>query len=475
MRLGELLQGAADTGFADREIKSICSNSKQVTPGCLFVCIKGEHFDGHSAAAKAVEEGAVCVVCEHDLGLSEQVIVPDSRRAYGIICGNWFGNPARDMTMIGVTGTNGKTTVTTLIKHILTEQGYKVGLIGTIRNEIGSEALSTGKTTPDHYELQELFARMKAAGCTHVVMEASSHALDQYRLGATPFAVGVFTNFTQDHLDYHKTMEAYFEAKCRLFEMTKSAVINLDDPKGRELLSRISCQTLTCGSGGKEDLSAEHIDCKPSGVQFTLLSGGERYPVSFAMPGRFSVDNALCAIGALKLLGVPMEKIIAGVKSSHGVKGRCEVIPTGRDFTVLCDYAHSPDGLENVLPAVKSYTTGRLITVFGCGGDRDKLKRPLMGAAAARHSDYLVVTSDNPRTEDPDAIISDILPGIAGSNTAYTVITDRRAAIAAALKMAKAGDVIVLAGKGHEDYQVLGTKKVHFDEREVVAELLREL
>ena len=475
MKLSEVLDRVSYTGrVADREVSDVISDSRKVVPGCVFVCIKGEHFDGHDHAAQALSKGAAAVVCERDLGLPEQLLTASSRLAYGIMCANFFGNPADKMRLIGVTGTNGKTTVTNIIKNILSGIGLRVGLIGTIQNEIGDEIIPAHRTTPDAYELQSLFRQMLDAGCEYVVMEVSSHALDQYRLGDTHFELGVFTNLSQDHLDYHKDMDSYFAAKRKLFDLSSIAVVNIDDAYGKRLAVMLPGEVVTCSAkSDSADFFASEINCHPAGVEFLLTYKCITSRISFAMPGYFSVENALVAAAACLKTGISLENVIAGLNATRGVKGRSEVIPTGRDFTVICDYAHSPDGLENILPSMKQYTKGRLIALFGCGGDRDALKRPIMGEIASRYADFLVVTSDNPRNEDPVAIIDQILPGVKEHATPHVVIPDRREAIFYAVAHAQPGDVIVLAGKGHEDYQVLADDvTIHFDEREVVREAL---
>ena len=475
MKLYELLRDV-DCGLLRENltISSVTCDSRKVEKGSLFICISGEHFDGHDHAQESLEKGAAAVVCERDLGLDCQIITPNTRMAYGIICANWFGNPANSLKLIGVTGTNGKTTVTSLIKNVLTACGLKTGLIGTIQNEIGEEILPTDKTTPDAYDLQALFRKMADAGCEYTVMEVSSHALDQCRIGNIHFDVAVFTNLTQDHLDYHKTMEHYFAAKRRLFDITEVGVINIDDDYGRELSLSAGCSVVTCSlNNPNADFYATNIECVSDGVSFHFSCNNIMSRIHFAMPGLYSVQNALAAAAVCREVGISIEKIAETLNNCTGVKGRSEIIPTGRDFTVICDYAHTPDGLLNILPSMKQFAKGRLITLFGCGGDRDKRKRPLMGEAAAQHSDFVIITSDNPRTEEPMAIIEDIIPGVEKFQTPYIVCPNRREAIAYAINHAQPGDVIVLAGKGHEDYQVIGTEKIHMDEREIVAEALR--
>ena len=476
MKLNELLENNAVTSIGDTEITSVTDNTGRVTEGSLFFCVKGGSFDGHTAAADMLERGAAAVVCDHDLGLGEkQIITDDTRVLYGKVCAAWFGHPERKIKMIGVTGTNGKTTITNVIKHILMSTGHKTGLIGTIRNEIGDEVLETSNTTPMTFEFMELLDKMVKAGCEYVVMEVSSFGLVQNRIGSSWFGIALFTNLTQDHLDYHKNMENYYQAKKKLFDICDSAICNIDDDYGRRLFGEISCDKLTFSTRESASFYADGIKIKPTGSSFWFCNEGKSHFVKAKIPGLFNVSNLTAAMAACLKAGVPLDKIIAAVENYSGVKGRCEVIPTGRDFTVICDYAHTPDAIENVLRSVKEYTSGRLICLFGCGGDRDSTKRPLMAQAAAKYADKLIVTSDNPRTEDPEAIIKDILTGLTDTEVPYDVVTDRREAIYHALKIAEKGDIIVLAGKGHEDYQIIGEKKNHFDEREVVAEGLKLL
>lgn len=477
MRLYELLENNAETKLDDIEISFITDNTKKVQPGCLFVCVKGGSFDGHSAAAGMLEKGAAAVVCEHDLGLGDrQIITDNSRRLYGKLCAKWFDHPERKMKLIGVTGTNGKTTITNVIKHILTANGFKVGLVGTIQNEIGDEVVHTDNTTPMAYDLMELFDKMAKAGCQYVVMEVSSFGLVQNRIGSSFFDIAVFTNLTQDHLDYHKDMEDYYQAKKMLFDICGCAVCNADDEYGQRLYNEISCEKLTYSVKDNADFHADGIKIKSSATSFWFCSGGKSHLIKMKMPGMFNVSNVTAAIGVCLKSGLTIDKIIPAVEEYNGVKGRCEVIPTNRDFTVICDYAHTPDAVENILRSVKEYTEGRLVCLFGCGGNRDAAKRPKMAAAAAKYADKLIVTSDNPRNEDPEAIIREILVGLSDSKVPYDVVTDRREAIYHALKTAEKGDIIVLAGKGHEDYQILADNvHIHFDEREVVADRLKLL
>ncbi|MEE5993115.1 MAG: UDP-N-acetylmuramoyl-L-alanyl-D-glutamate--2,6-diaminopimelate ligase [Oscillospiraceae bacterium] len=482
MKLSELLEGRYLTALGDREITFITDDNRKIVPDCIFVCVKGGSFDGHSVAEKALEQGAAVVIVERDLGLGErQIIVPDSREEYGNLCSAWFGHPEQKMHFIGVTGTNGKTTITTVIKHILTENGHKVGLIGTIQNEIGDEIVHTDNTTPMTFDLMALYQKMYDSGCDTVVMEVSSFGLVQKRIGTTHFDVAVFTNLTQDHLDYHKTMENYYQAKRMLFNICDKAIINVGDEYGKRLFDEVSCEKYSYGNGDQNpecDFAYTPVSVKAHKTSFVLARKGEpeNLWIDMHLIGYFNVANATAAYAVCRLMGLTDKQIIPALKNCLGVKGRCEVIPTGKKFSVICDYAHTPDALENILENVKLYTEGDLICLFGCGGNRDKTKRPLMAKAAAKFADRLIVTSDNPRDEDPRAIIDDILEGLQGSGVSYDVVVDRKEAIAHALQIAKGGDVIVLAGKGHEDYQIFENHRhIHFDEREVVAEALKNL
>ena len=471
MKLKDLLENNAVTSIGDTEISSITDDTRKVKQGSLFFCIKGGSFDGHSAAAEMLEKGAAAVVCEYDLGLGDkQVITADSRRLYGEVCAAWFAHPERKMTFIGVTGTNGKTTTTSIIKHILMTTGHKTGLIGTIQNEIGDEILHTENTTPLAFEYMEVLAKMAEAGCEYVVMEVSSFALVQKRIGSTHFKLAVFTNLTQDHLDYHKDMEDYYQAKKLLFDMCDTAIINIDDDYGRRLFNEVNCNKLSFSVKENADYFADNITIKSTGSSFVL---NKETSIKSPIPGMFNVSNITAAFAVCRELGIDSVQAIADY---NGVKGRCEVIPTGRDFTVICDYAHTPDAIENILRSVKEYTDNRLICLFGCGGNRDAAKRPKMAQAAAKYADRLIVTSDNPRNEVPEEIIKDILVGLEKTDISYDVVVDRKEAVFHGLQIAEKGDIIVLAGKGHEDYQILaGMKHIHFDEREIVAEGLKLL
>ena len=454
------------------EISHVAYDSRKVSPGSLFAAISGFASDGNRFIPMAMEKGAAVVLTakkpEQDV---PYVLVENDRLALALVSANFFGHPAKSMTMVGITGTNGKTSVTLLLKQVLeTCLGAKVGLIGTMANMIGQESIPTERTTPESYELQALFARMRDAGCTHVVMEVSSHALSLERVGGIRFDVAAFTNLTEDHLDFHKTMDAYCDAKAELFRRCGKAVINVDDPYAARMMAAAACPVLTTSVTGNADLTARNPRLLSDGISFEAVSQEGAVAVSLPIPGRFTVYNALTVLGVAQQLGISLADCAHALSHASGVKGRIEVVPTpGMPYTVLIDYAHTPDGLENILTSVRDFCRGRLISVFGCGGDRDPIKRPIMGRIAARLADFVVVTSDNPRTEDPMKIIDQILEGIQGSETPHTVIENRRQAIRWAMDHAGAGDVIILAGKGHETYQEIGHEKFHLDEREEVA------
>ena len=479
MKLRQLLAGVPLAGGAadlDMEINSISYDSRALEPGALFVALPGEKTDGRQYMQAALDRGAAAVLCGPGPACPGPcLIAEDPRQALALVSANWFGRPGEELTLVAVTGTNGKTTTTSLIKELLEGVLHtKVGLIGTNRNLIGSAELPAHRTTPESYELQGLLRRMADAGCTHVVMEASSHALVQRRTAGLTFAAGVFTNLTQDHLDYHGTMEAYRRAKGLLFDQSGTAVLNLDDEAGRWYARRVTCPVLTYSeNSARADLCARNLRLFPGHVEFEALTLGHLARIHLPIPGGFTVYNALAALAAGLVLGLPLEDMARVMPSVHGVKGRVEVVPVPRAFTVLIDYAHTPNALENILLTAREFTAGRLICLFGCGGDRDRTKRPLMGAAVEELADLAVVTSDNPRTEEPMAIIRDILAGMTGGGAEVHVEPDRRAAIAWALAQGRPGDVIVLAGKGHETYQEIGGVQVPLDERQVVADFFR--
>ena len=478
MNLSALLQGIEVKeiiGNPQLSVTGIAFDSRVVQPGNIFVCISGVEADGHQFAPKAVEVGASVLVAERDmsdLGVT-CVIVENSRRALAHLAANYYGHPEKKFCLIGITGTNGKTTTTYLVKSVLEAMGKKVGLIGTNQNMIGTEIIPTKRTTPDSLELMHLFAKMAEKEVDYVVMEVSSHSLVQDRVAACTFDVGAFTNITQDHLDYHKTMEEYLEAKGILFTIAKRGAINGDDSSVGRLKEVATCeQLLTYGTEKECDICASQIELSENGVFFNLTYQGKEYPVELGIPGQFSVYNAMTALSCLACAGIPMEDSIRCLKKARGVKGRVEVVETGRDYNVIIDYAHTPDGLYNVIETIRGFAKGRVITLFGCGGDRDRSKRAKMGKIAATLSDFSIVTSDNPRSEEPMAIIEEILEGVKEAGGEYVVIPNRFEAIEYALDHAQKDDIILLAGKGHETYQILADRTITFDEREIVRKLL---
>ena len=479
MKLRELLIGVpiqSSTADLETEISGVSYDSRATKPGDLFVAMTGFATDGHRYIAAALEKGAAAVLCRQPPAEDcAYVQTADSRRALAVVGANWFGHPAKEMTMVAVTGTCGKTTTTYLLKAVLEQaRGAKVGLIGTNQNMIGQEVIPTERTTPESFEVQKLFREMADRGCSYVVMETSSHALYLDRVYGVHYDVGVFTNLTQDHLDFHKTMENYCDAKAILFRNCGTGVVNADDPWMPRLLKDATCQVRTYGERTAADLRAENIVLSASGIAFDAVTETERVPIRVNIPGGFMVYNTLDVLEAARVLGISLEESAAVLAKVPHVQGRVEVVPTpGKDYTILIDYAHTPDSMVNVLQTVKEFAKGRTVAVFGCGGDRDKTKRPPMGKAAADWSDFAVVTTDNPRTEDPAAIIEDILPGFMGSKTPYKVVVDRVEAIHWAMDHAEKDDVIVLCGKGHETYQEVNHVKHHMDEREIVADYLK--
>lgn len=480
MKLYTLLEGL-QTALPDTEVTGVTDDTRKMQKDMVFVCIRGAKYDGHDAAEAMHEKGAAAVIAERDLGLGDrQILVPNTREAYGKLCAAWYGHPERKMRFVGITGTNGKTTTATLIKEMLRGAGEKVGLIGTVQYEIGDEILPSPNTTPLTDAYFSLLARMAEAGVQTVVMEVSSFGLEQHRIGPTHFAAAVFTNLTQDHLDVHGTMENYYLAKRMLFDICDYAVINCNDDYGKRLFSEITCEKSSYGIRQQQsdsfDAMADEISLRTDGTKFVLHLHGETLPMSMRMTGMFNVSNAVAAIAVGRKIGIPMQVMTELLLDYTGVRGRCEVIPTALDFTVICDYAHTPDALEKTLASLRECTVGRLIAVFGCGGNRDAAKRPKMARAAASYADFVMVTSDNPRDEDPLQIIQDILPGLEGTDVPYQTEPDRAEAIYLAMKSARTGDVVVLAGKGHEDYQIIaGGVHLHMDERELVADAAKRI
>jgi len=480
MKLGQLLAGVkvlkANVNM-DMEIPSVVYDSRKVTPGCLFVAITGFATDGNKYIPMAMEKGAAVIVTAHAQEDSiPHIQVESDRLALAQLGSNFFDHPGRAMKLIGITGTNGKTSTTLLLKHVLEQVlNVKVGLMGTMENMIGSESIPTERTTPESFELQALLAKMRDGGCTYAIMEVSSHAIALDRVAGLHYAVGAFTNLTEDHLDFHKTMEDYCDTKAELFHRCDKAVANRDDGWFARMTQNATGQMLTTSVKGGADLNAENLELLSDGISFVAVYGDERVAVKLPIPGRFTVYNALTVLGCALQLGVSLSDAANAMGSAKGVKGRVEVVPTpGKDYTVLIDYAHTPDGLENVLSAVKGYCKGRLIAVFGCGGDRDPVKRPIMGKIGVEIADYAIITSDNPRTEEPMKIIQDILKGVDSGKNNYEIIENRPKAIQRAMDIGRKNDIIVLAGKGHETYQEICGVKHHLDEREVVADYLKE-
>lgn len=480
MKLSRLLRdvnGGDLCGKPEREITGICSDSRRVGQGSLFVAIPGFQSDGHQYIRQAMEQGACAVVAQHapDCPVPEGVtliLVDDARRALAQLAAEWYDHPERQLRLVGVTGTNGKTTTTWLIRHILEQRGHKCGLIGTNGSIVDGPLRPAERTTPEAPELYGLLREMAGAGCEYAAMEVSSHSLVLERVHGLHFAAAAFTNLTQDHLDFHKDMEHYFQAKALLFQRCDTAVLNLDDDWGLRLAERVSCPRLTYSAKRLEaDLIAKNIRLLPDQVQAVLVRDNDIARMRLNIPGMFSVYNGLTAIGCCLALGLTLEESAQALQSAQGICGRAEIVPTGRDFTVMIDYSHTPDSMENILRTVRGYARGRVVGLFGAGGDRDHAKRPIMGRIAGELCDLCVVTSDNPRSEEPEAIIRDILQGMSPKYK-YKVIPDRREAIAWCIKNARKDDIIVLMGKGQETYQEIRGVKHHLDEREEVRRAL---
>jgi UDP-N-acetylmuramoyl-L-alanyl-D-glutamate--2,6-diaminopimelate ligase len=484
MRLDDLLrtlQPLEHRGPADLEVKGVAAHSRQVQRGYVFVAVRGTRDHGLDHLAEALQRGAAVVVSEDPATLPRGVAhlrVADARLALARIATAFFGQPAHYLSVAGITGTNGKTTVAHLLRDILRAHGARPGMIGTVCHEMGDRVIPSDRTTPDAPELQAMLAQMRHADCHAAVMEVSSHALDQRRVEGIDFDVAVFTNLTRDHLDYHPDLEAYFEAKARLFsglgrgDKDARAVINVDDPWGLRLLDRVPAGVplFTYGLAATAMVRAEEIELRPEGTRFRLCTPWGDTPLATPLLGRFNVLNLLAAAAAAGSLGVPLATLARVLAAAPGAPGRLERVPAPGHH-VFVDYAHTPDALENVLATLREITPGRLICVFGCGGDRDRGKRPAMGAAAARGADFSILTSDNPRTEDPLAILRDIAEGLP-PDTPHLVQPDRALAIAEGLDRLQPGDVLLIAGKGHERFQEVGRTRLEFDDREVAARLI---
>lgn len=480
MKLKEMLKNMdyeIIKGNDDIDINKIEYDSRKIGEGDLFVCIDGFKVDGHKYAESACNKGAVAIVCSKNLEKYPEctiIKVKDGRKTLAISASNFYDNPANKLKLIGVTGTNGKTTSTFMIKSILEQAGYNVGLVGTIANFVGSEKIKAERTTPESLELQQLFKNMVDKKIDYCVMEVSSHSLSLDRVCGINFSQAIFTNLTQDHLDFHKTFENYYEAKLKLFKNTKNSIINIDDSYGKKVFQDIHGGKITYAASKGADIVAENIVNHSRGAEFDLYYENKKIHINLSIPGRYNVYNALCSAGACLSEGISLEDVKKGLENVV-VPGRCEIATKeyNLDYDVIIDYAHTPDGLENILKTAREFTKGRLISVFGCGGDRDKTKRPIMGKIASEISDIAIVTSDNPRSEEPMKIIDDIVQGIKKEN--YLIVENRRNAIKKAMEIAQKDDVIVVAGKGHEDYQILKDKVIHFDEREVIGEIIKEL
>lgn len=474
MKLSALLQDVETKTVCtvNPEITNITDNSAKVRNSGLFVCIKGERYDGHDFAQKALDRGAAVVVCERDIGIKNSIVVEDSRKAYAQISSAFYGSAHKKLKMIAVTGTNGKTTTSYIIRKILENSGCKTGLIGTVNVLIGKENYPADLTTPDPADLHRYLMLMKIAGCEACVMEVSSQALSQQRVSGIKFDCSVFTNLSPEHLDYHKTMQNYAEAKASLFAASKISVINADDEYSSLIKKEAAGKVITYGIKNESDFKADKIALSADGVSYRLKFRDKENYVTFDGMGLFSVYNSMAAMCATNAIGIDMERASRTVARFDGIAGRMEKVENSLGINVIIDYAHTPDSLENAAKTLKSVFRGKLITVFGCGGDRDKEKRPLMGKIACENSDFVFVTSDNPRTEPPEKIIDEIVQGISTKN--YYRITDRKLAIKSALYSAKAGDTVLVAGKGHEKYQILGTQKIYFNEREIIRKLLED-
>lgn len=464
-------------GNIDVEINKIQYDSRAIRQGDVFFCIEGYNVDGHKYVQSAINNGAVAIVCQKNIEIDSEVCVLKvqfSRRALAIGAANYYGNPSHNMKMIGITGTNGKTTSAFMVKAILESAGYKVGLIGTIANYICDKKIHTERTTPESLELHELFMEMVDSGIDYCVMEVSSHSLYLDRVYGIEFCESIFTNLTQDHLDFHKTFENYFNAKLKLFMLSKSSVINIDDTYGTKAFKSITGSKLSYGLNHNVDIMASDIKMHSRGSNFTMMYKNSSFEIELSIPGNYNIYNALGSAAVCLNQGVDACVIKLALKKLQ-VPGRCELVRNSYNlgFEIILDYAHTPDALENILKTVREFTQGKLISVFGCGGDRDKTKRPIMGKIGTLLSDFSVVTSDNPRTEVPMEIIKDVVVGIEQDN--YEIVENRRDAIKRAIEIASSGDIIVITGKGHEDYQVLKDETIHFDEREVISEILKEL
>ncbi|MBM7586737.1 UDP-N-acetylmuramoyl-L-alanyl-D-glutamate--2,6-diaminopimelate ligase [Bacillus pakistanensis] len=468
-------------GKGNPDITDLKNHHEKVTSGDLFICIKGSDVDSHTLAKEAEQRGAVAVLSEVPLNLGIPVVmVHDTRRAMAILSDYFYNQPSRDLLLIGVTGTNGKTTTTHIIETVLNSAGRKTGAIGTLYVKTGDEIEESKNTTPDSLTLQQTFSKFIEKGIDSAVMEVSSHALYQGRVHGCDYDIAVFTNLTQDHLDYHSSMEEYRSAKGLLFSQLgntyskgspKYAIINIDDPSADYFIYSTASHVITYGLNQHAHFRAENLILQANGTQFKLVTPCGEYQVSLKLSGQFNVYNTLAAIASSYVAGIPLPSILSAIEEIKGVSGRFELVDAGQDYSVIVDYAHTPDSLENVLKTIKTVTTGKIITVVGCGGNRDTLKRPIMANVACRYSQKVFFTSDNPRNENPKLIIDDMLMGVPKEEAEkYEVILDRKEAIFRAVSNARKGDTVLIAGKGHETYQIIGDRVTNFDDREVAIE-----
>ncbi|MEN8907547.1 MAG: UDP-N-acetylmuramoyl-L-alanyl-D-glutamate--2,6-diaminopimelate ligase [Clostridiales bacterium] len=480
MKLKDLLFGleySLINGNMDMDITDIAYDSRKVKNGSLFVCIKGYKTDGHKFITKSIENGAKVIIIQDDYDIKNSEVtvikINDTRYGLAFISTKFFKEPSKNFNLIGITGTKGKTTITYMVKSILEKENKLVGIIGTISNKIGEETISIDRTTPESYDLQSLFYDMSEKNVDSVVMEVSSHGLDLHRVSCNEYDIGLFTNLTRDHLDFHKTFDNYFEAKMKLFDISKLCLVNIDSDYGKKAYERYKNKAISFGIKEKADFRAINIKLHQDSVNFDLEVNGkvECMDIVVSIPGEFNVYNALSAAAVCNKSGLDFDTIKKGLLNLK-VPGRAEVVDIDKNFTVIIDYSHTPDSLENILKTIKGYAKGRLVCLIGCGGDRDRTKRPIMGKISGEMADFTIITSDNPRTEDPEFIISEIIDGIKEANTDFVKITDRYKAIEFALKNAIKDDIILLAGKGHETYQMFKDKTIKFDEVEIVKEII---
>lgn len=481
MKLEKVIEGLdviSIKGDINLDIANIEYDSRKVIEGTLFVCVKGFTVDGHKFIDSAIEKGAKAFLVEEDIDIQGYTFirVENTRKSMAKVADNFCNHPSEKLGVIGVTGTNGKTSITTFLSEILRLNSNKVGLIGTIKIFDGEKEVSSNSTTPESVDLQKTFNNMLDNGCDYCAMEVSSHSLALNRVDETKFKLGLFTNLTPDHLDFHRDLDDYRDAKERLFYKTTLAnIINIDDEGGKKIYENIKNLDTPCYTYGidtKSDFMAKDIKIDAAGVSYRLITPTYEEVIFVPVPGRFTVYNTLAVIAACYMLDIPRGVFQEALRTTGGVAGRFEVVPNNKGINVIVDYAHTPDALENVLKTAKEFAKGNIITVFGCGGDRDKSKRPLMGKIGQEFSDICFVTSDNPRTEDPKLIIEDILKGLDQKNKNYRVVVDRKEAIEEAIKFAKKDDIVIIAGKGHENYQIIGKTKYHFDDKEIAKECL---